>query len=412
MPVTFDGPGKLIVCDVGTTSIDVKDVYSRWKEWVALGNAQFEPAMRTVGGDPVSDVKNLGATFFLTNGWRIRPQEANHRLTVVGNLYTDPAGGTPVIATVGQFSVVVDMQVSNLVDSTLAQIEEIEQSSYGGGVTINQVTGVAGTTYPIGTERMPSNNWTDAKAIADARGFDRFFVEGTWTVGATDIISELYFYGDGATFNITKTKMVLTAGCVTSGTHYHDMRVEGTQGGESNYHNCVIGALTNAHCYYDDCKMVGPVQFAAAIGSTHTTDVNDCRSGINEYVVDMNGSQLKQVYSNFRGHVRFTNGTHAGSVIRLVDHAGRVTIDPSCTAGTFEIIGATSQVVNNSTATVTLYGAAGASPVPSASAIAAAVLASLNAATIPVDAKKMNGADIIGTGQVGDDWRGVGVPPQ
>ena len=49
---------------------------------------------------------------------------------------------------------------------------------------------------------------------------------------------------------------------------------------------------------------------------------------------------------------------------------------------------------------------------PTAESIAAAVLAALNATTIPVDTRKMNGAPIIGTGLVGDDWRGVGVQPQ
>jgi hypothetical protein len=43
--------------------------------------------------------------------------------------------------------------------------------------------------------------------------------------------------------------------------------------------------------------------------------------------------------------------------------------------------------------------------------IAAAVLATLQATTIPVDAQKMNGADVIGDGTEGNPWRGVGVPP-
>ena len=47
---------------------------------------------------------------------------------------------------------------------------------------------------------------------------------------------------------------------------------------------------------------------------------------------------------------------------------------------------------------------------PSAESIAAAVLAALNAATIPVDVQKMNGAEVIGDGSVADPWRGVGVP--
>lgn len=48
---------------------------------------------------------------------------------------------------------------------------------------------------------------------------------------------------------------------------------------------------------------------------------------------------------------------------------------------------------------------------PSAESIAAAVLAAFNAATIPVDVQKMNGAEVIGDGSVADPWRGVGVVP-
>jgi len=48
---------------------------------------------------------------------------------------------------------------------------------------------------------------------------------------------------------------------------------------------------------------------------------------------------------------------------------------------------------------------------PSAESIAAAVLAALQGTTIPVDAQKMNGADIIGDGSEADPWRGVGVSP-
>lgn len=44
---------------------------------------------------------------------------------------------------------------------------------------------------------------------------------------------------------------------------------------------------------------------------------------------------------------------------------------------------------------------------PSAADIAAAVLGVLNATTIPVDAKKMNGAIIEGNGSSGNLWRGA-----
>lgn len=48
---------------------------------------------------------------------------------------------------------------------------------------------------------------------------------------------------------------------------------------------------------------------------------------------------------------------------------------------------------------------------PSAADIAAAVLAAMNTTPPAVDAKKMNGAVIIGTGTDGDPWRGIGVQP-
>ena len=48
---------------------------------------------------------------------------------------------------------------------------------------------------------------------------------------------------------------------------------------------------------------------------------------------------------------------------------------------------------------------------PTTGEIASAVLAALQRTTIPVDTKKMNGADIIGDGSEADPWRGVGVQP-
>lgn len=48
---------------------------------------------------------------------------------------------------------------------------------------------------------------------------------------------------------------------------------------------------------------------------------------------------------------------------------------------------------------------------PTSAQIVAAVLAALQATTIPVDAKRMNGALIEGDGSEADPWRGVGVSP-
>lgn len=106
MTVSFDGPGKLIVADLGTTALDMRDVYSRWKDWILSGNAQFLPAFAVVGGEPTSGSNFIAPYFFLSNGWRIRPQEASHVLTITGAILVE-GGGDPVIPTVGTFNVLV-----------------------------------------------------------------------------------------------------------------------------------------------------------------------------------------------------------------------------------------------------------------------------------------------------------------
>jgi hypothetical protein len=124
---TVDTTNKLFVAKVGIIAVDVQiDLYSDAKEhWlsdtVALG---FDFPIRTVGGDPLDPVRDLGVTYFLTGGWKIRPDEADHRLVVTGNLFVDGGVGNPFVVTLGDFNVVIELQTSNIMER-LATIEEI-----------------------------------------------------------------------------------------------------------------------------------------------------------------------------------------------------------------------------------------------------------------------------------------------
>jgi len=118
MPFTFDGPNKLIILD--NDQLSIQEMYSRWIDWLATPhNSKYLIAMRSVGGDSISDIKRLGLTFFMTNGWRIRPMESDQRLIVEGNLYTDPAGFSPFVSTLGDFNVMIESTVSSLVDTVV-----------------------------------------------------------------------------------------------------------------------------------------------------------------------------------------------------------------------------------------------------------------------------------------------------
>lgn len=115
--ITFNGVTKVISFDTSTTSVDVQDIYSRWVDWILTSdNSKYLPAIRAIGGDPLPGGKALGLTYFLLNGWKIKPYEESHTLTVNGNLYSED-GSNPFIDTVGDYQVMVISSVSNLVDS-------------------------------------------------------------------------------------------------------------------------------------------------------------------------------------------------------------------------------------------------------------------------------------------------------
>lgn len=129
MSVTFDPASRRIVLNPGVTSVTAQLLYSRWKEW-AQANAQWPAAFRVVGGDPIGGGLFVASYFFLTNGWRVRPQEANHTLVIDGNLVVD-GGGVPVVNTLGAFNVSVQYTVP-------VQAQGISTSG-GGGATAAQV---------------------------------------------------------------------------------------------------------------------------------------------------------------------------------------------------------------------------------------------------------------------------------
>lgn len=128
--VTFDGPTRLIAVNSGITSISVEaDLYSDWKEWVLTSDSNGPPAFRTTGGDPLPGGLELGAYFFLQNqdGWRIRPQEADHELLVTGNIYPEDGDFPMFVPTLGDFTCIVSIERSGLTQVVLTGSGVTEQ---------------------------------------------------------------------------------------------------------------------------------------------------------------------------------------------------------------------------------------------------------------------------------------------
>jgi len=119
--VTFDGVNKLIICDDGTISLNVKAMYSMWKEWMLVSdNSKYAQAFRVVGGDPTVGNNIITPYFFLLNGWKIRPQEANHTLTVDGILLTDDSSDA-FVDTLGTYRIGINQIVPIYTESVLME---------------------------------------------------------------------------------------------------------------------------------------------------------------------------------------------------------------------------------------------------------------------------------------------------
>jgi hypothetical protein len=104
--VTFDGINKLILINEGETSLDVQtDLYSDWKEWARTENnlKYFEP-FSTVGGEPTIEGQRLDVTYFLINGWKIKPYIGTYDLTLTGNIFDVDGGSIKVPADVNRFN--------------------------------------------------------------------------------------------------------------------------------------------------------------------------------------------------------------------------------------------------------------------------------------------------------------------
>lgn len=54
MSYIFNGTNKIITLTTGTTTVSVRDIYSRFVDWYLTDdNSKYLPAFKTVGGDDI-----------------------------------------------------------------------------------------------------------------------------------------------------------------------------------------------------------------------------------------------------------------------------------------------------------------------------------------------------------------------
>ena len=130
--MTFDGANKRII--LNSTSVTASEIWSRYMEWLSADsdNAKWGLAMTQVGGDDLGGGLFIPIYVFLQNGWRVRPMESSHQLTITGNLFV-AEGGSPLVNTLGNYSVIAQYTVP-------VQAQAMSTSGGSGGLTAEQAT--------------------------------------------------------------------------------------------------------------------------------------------------------------------------------------------------------------------------------------------------------------------------------
>lgn len=132
--VTFDGSTHTIQMDVGSTELNVVGMYAEYIDWAMLSNnLRFDFAFTGAGGNDIDVVAgtSIPKYAFLTNGWRISPDEDDHQLDVTTGILVVDGGGNPFNNTVGGYNVQINYQQP-------VQAITVNTSSTPPGLTLNQ----------------------------------------------------------------------------------------------------------------------------------------------------------------------------------------------------------------------------------------------------------------------------------
>jgi len=113
MGLSFNGLTKVITLTTGTTSLSVRQLWSRWVDWfLTSDNSKYLPAFSQVGGNDIDPIVGTAIPIyaFLMNGWKLKPQEANHTVTISDGILLVDGGGDPFNNTDGAYTVRINYQ--------------------------------------------------------------------------------------------------------------------------------------------------------------------------------------------------------------------------------------------------------------------------------------------------------------
>jgi hypothetical protein len=235
------------------------------------------------------------------------------------------------------FSVNTAGTINDLGTNTSFEAEEDNREKYNGEISINGVTGVAGTEFPIGTDGTPVSNLTDALAIASALNIDIIRVtQATLTPGSGEVLDGITFKG------AISANMLLINAPSTANCKFENMFVAGTQNGaQCVYDTCAIGTiggltLTDFDGTMNTCFILGDISVSSGAVSA---SLQRCTTATVLQAPKITGNGIIN-FGVFRHEGDLEIANIINSTLAIIEiFTGVITVGSTCTSGTVYIRG-------------------------------------------------------------------------
>jgi len=148
----------------------------------------------------------------------------------------------------------------------------IEFGEYGGAVTVDvlNTTGNAttGSVYPVGTLRVPVNNFVDAELIASSKGFSQVNIISDATIGTGHNLQYMILKGLSHVF----TDLTIETAAAVDGATIVECIIDGVMDGDTSLKNCVVKDITYLNGHIHNCSLNGNI----ILGGNRDAYIHNC----------------------------------------------------------------------------------------------------------------------------------------
>lgn len=257
----------------------------------------------------------LAKVIEIINGYTITFEDGLYNVNIVG-------GNSNVADRVNKNQVGVNTANS----AGLQDSSSLQAASFGDVVAIDQINGINGTTFPIGTKGSPCKTIDNARSIMLKNNIGTIYPIGNLTLGVGDDVSNIIVRGQ----NPTKTIITIGTEANTTGCEIRECTVIGVLDGGTVLRQCLISTIVYFNGFCVDCVIA---EGTITLGGGASALFLSCVSGVagsNMPTINMGGSGQSLGMRDYNGGLRITNKTGIDSV-SLDMSSGQVVVESSVT---------------------------------------------------------------------------------